>query len=99
MHLRTPAIIATAAALALGATACGSDESSTGSSSGSAGSSEQAKPVADVPSLTGKSTAVALDPGFVKALTQLKLTPSPLGDATFSKQGVADSPITGGTVK
>jgi hypothetical protein len=99
MHLRTPAIIATAAALALGATACGSDESSTGSSSGSTGSTEQAKPVADVPSLTGKSTAVALDPGFVKALTQLKLTPSPLGDATISKQGVADFPITGGNVK
>jgi len=100
MHLRTPAIIATAAALALGATACGSDESSSssGASSGS-GSSEQAKPVADIPSLSGKSTAVALDPGFVDALTKLKLTPSPLGDATISEQGVASFPITGGNVK
>ena len=35
MHLRTPAILATAAALSLGATACGSDDSSTSSSSGS----------------------------------------------------------------
>ena len=98
MHLRTPAIIATAAALALGATACGSDESSSSSGAGS-GSSEQAKPIADIPSLSGKSTAVALDPGFVDALTKLKLTPSPLGDATISEQGVASFPITGGNVK
>jgi hypothetical protein len=95
MHLRTPAILATAIALALGATACGSDDGSTGSS----GSGEQAKPVADIPSLSGRSTAVALDPGFVDALTKLKLTPSPLGDATISKQGVASFPITGGNVK
>jgi len=100
MHLRTPAIIATAAALALGATACGSDESSSSSGAGSgSGSSELAKPVADIPSLSGKSTAVALDPGFVDALTKLKLTPSPLGDATISEQGVASFPITGGNVK
>jgi hypothetical protein len=100
VHLRTPAVLAAAAALALGATACGSDESSS-SSSGSSGSSsgEQAKPVADVPQLTGKSTAVTLDAGFVDALTQLELTPSPLGDATISKQGVASFPITGGNVK
>jgi hypothetical protein len=100
MHLRTPAVLAAAAALALGATACGSDESSV-SSSGSSGSSsgEQAKPVADVPQLTGKSTAVTLDAGFVDALTQLELTPSPLGDATISEQGVASFPITGGNVK
>jgi len=99
MHLRTPAILAAAAALALGASACGSDDSSTGSSSGSSGSGEQAKPVADIPSLSGRSTAVALDPGFVDALTKLKLTPSPLGDATISEQGVASFPITGGNVK
>ena len=98
MHLRTPAIIATAAALALGAAACGSDDGSSSAGSGSS-SSEQAKPVADIPSLSGKSTAVTLDAGFVDALTQLKLTPSPLGDATISKQGVASFPITGGNVK
>jgi hypothetical protein len=98
MHLRTPAIIATAAALALGATACGSDDSSTSSSSGSSSSSQAAKPVAKIDSLTGKSTAVTLDAGFVDALTQLKLTPSPVGDATISKQGIASFPITGGNV-
>jgi hypothetical protein len=99
MHLRTPAILATTAALALGATACGSDESSTSSDSGSSGTSQQAKPVAQVDQLTGRSTAVTLDAGFVDALTQLKLTPSPVGDASISKQGVASFPITGGNVK
>ena len=97
MHLRTPAVLAATAALALGATACGSDESS--SSSSSSGSSQSAKPVADIPSLSGKSTAVTLDAGFVDALTQLKLTPSPVGDASISEQGVASFPITGGNVK
>jgi len=99
MNLRTPAILATAAALSLGATACGSDDSSTSSSSGSASSSQAAKPVAQIDSLTGKSTAVTLDGGFVDALTQLELTPSPVGDASISKQGVASFPITGGNVK
>ena len=98
MHLRTPAILATAAALSLGATACGSDDSPTSSSSGSSSSSQQAEPVAKIDQLTGKSTAVTLDAGFVDALTQLKLTPSPVGDATISKQGIASFPITGGNV-
>jgi hypothetical protein len=96
MHLRTPAILATVAALSLGATACGSDESS---SSSSAAATKQAEPVAQIDSLTGKSTAVTLDAGFVDALTQLKLTPSPLGDASISETGVATFPITGGNVK
>ena len=99
MHLRTPAVLAAAAALALGATACGSDESSSSSGSGSSGASQQAKPVAQVDQLTGRSTAVTLDAGFVDALTQLKLTPSPVGDASISQQGVASFPITGGNVK
>ena len=96
MHLRTPAELATTAALALGASACGSDESSTTSAASAA---KQPKPVAQVDQLTGRSTAVTLDAGFVDALTQLKLTPSPLGDASISKSGVASFPITGGNVK
>ena len=99
MHLRTPAILVSAAALALGAAACGSDESSTSSSSGASTASTQPEPVAQIDQLSGKSTALALDAGFVDALTQLKLTPSPLGDASISKQGVASFPITGGNVK
>jgi len=98
MQFRTSAVLAAAAALALGATACGSDDTSTSPASGSSGSS-QPEPVAQVDRLTGRSTAVTLDAGFVDALTQLKLTPSPVGDATISSQGVASFPITGGTVK
>jgi hypothetical protein len=96
MHLRTPAVLATVAALSLGATACGSDESS--SSSSAAASTKKAEPAAQIDSLTGKDTAVTLDAGFVEALTSLKLTPSPLGDASISKTGVAEFPITGGNV-
>ncbi len=48
--------------------------------------------------LTGRSTQVALDSGFVEALTALKVTPAPVGDAKISKSGVASFPITGGNV-
>jgi hypothetical protein len=89
-NLRTPAAVAAAIALATGAAACGS---SSDSSSGSSG-----KPVAQIDSLSGKSTAVALDGNFVKALQSLKLTPAPVGSASISKAGVASFPITGGNV-
>jgi len=91
-----PLIIAAIAAVSVGTAACGSDDSSSSSSNASTG---QTKPVADVGSLTGRSTAVTLDAGFVDALKQLKLTPSPLGDASISANGVASFPITGGNVK
>jgi hypothetical protein len=94
MKPRIPAILAATAALALGAAACGSDDESSGASS----SATTPKPVAQVDALSGKSTAVTLDAGFVQALTDLKLTPSPVGDASISEQGVADFPITGGNV-
>jgi hypothetical protein len=93
MKFRTAGVIA---ALALGATACSSDETS--SSSSSSTSQSQSEPVAKVDALSGRSTAVTLDSGFVDALTQLKLTPSPLGDASISQKGVASFPITGGNV-
>jgi hypothetical protein len=99
MTHRIPAALAASAALALGASACGGDDqsSSTSTSTGSAPSS--AKPLASIPRLSGQSTAVTLDGGFVKALQSLKLTPAPVGDATISKSGVASFPITGGNVK
>lgn len=56
------------------------------------------EPVARIASLTGKSTSVALDAGFVKALKTLKLTPAPVGGAQITKKGVAVFPITGGNV-
>jgi hypothetical protein len=100
MNLRTSAAIAASIALAGGAAACGSSGSSSSSSGSSSSSSPQksAKPVAKIDSLSGKSTSVALDPSFVKALQSLKLTPAPVGNASISKAGVASFPITGGNV-
>jgi hypothetical protein len=92
MHTKTLAALIATAALALGATACGgSDESDT--------ARPAATPVADIASLSGQNTAVALDAGFVEALGALKLTPAPLGQAEISDAGVASFPITGGNVK
>jgi len=100
MKFRLPAALATTAVLALGAAACGEEESSTptAGSSGSASSKSTPEPAAQIDQLTGRSTAVTLDSGFVEALTSLKLTPSPVGDATISAKGVASFPITGGNV-
>ena len=97
MKLRTPAVIAAAVALSLGAAACSDDEQSS-SSSGTSAAQSKPEPVAKIDQLTGRQTAVALDAGFVEALTTLKLTPSPVGDAEISKKGVASFPITGGNV-
>ena len=83
------------AALALGVAACGDDDS-TGSSDPT--SAEDVKPAAQIDKLTGVDTAVTLDAGFVQALTKLKVTPGPVGDADLSKDGVASFPITGGNV-
>jgi hypothetical protein len=55
------------------------------------------KPVAALDSLTGKSTAIKLDAGFVKALGSLKLTPGVVGKAKLLK-GSLIFPITGGNV-
>ncbi|WP_328603444.1 hypothetical protein OG943_25520 [Amycolatopsis sp. NBC_00345] len=56
-----------------------------------------ATPVASIPALTGESTSVALDSGFVSALQSLGVAPSPSGTASV-KDGVASFPITGGHV-
>jgi hypothetical protein len=55
------------------------------------------KPVAALDSLSGKSTAIKLDAGFVKALGSLKLTPGTVGTAKLVK-GSLIFPITGGNV-
>jgi hypothetical protein len=57
------------------------------------------KPVANLPKVTGKSTAVKLDAGFVEALTTLKVTPGAVGSAKITKGGSAVFPITSGHVK
>lgn len=97
MTFRTPAALLATAALAFGAAACGDDEES--GTASAAGGDQAAKPVAEVANLTGKMTDVTLDAGFVEALTSLKVTPGPVGDATISDAGVASFPITGGNVK
>ncbi len=88
MKVRT---IAAVAAVSLGIAACGDDETTSSKPKAN-------EPVAKVDALSGRSTAVTLDSGFVQALTDLKLTPSPVGDASISKKGVASFPITGGNV-
>ena len=95
MRLRTPSILLATAALGLGAAACGSDDTSSPASAAQSGP----EPVAQVDQLSGRATAVTLDAGFADALSTLKLTPAPVGDATISKAGVASFPITGGNVK
>ena len=87
-------IAAAVSTLALGAAACGNKDTS-GTQSGS---TSTPKPVAQIDQLTGQNTAVALDKGFVDALTSLKVTPAPVGTAKITKEGSAVFPITGGNV-
>jgi len=100
MHMKKLAAVAATIALAGAATACGGEDETTASTS-SSGSTEQATkpaPVAEIPALSGKDTAVTLDAGFVEALGTLKLTPAPVGTAEITQAGVAEFPITGGNV-
>jgi hypothetical protein len=77
------------AMLAVPLAACGSNsDSSTGTP----------VPVARIDSLTGNSTAIALDKGFTDALTSLKLTPGTVGTAKL-QGGSLIFPITGGAVR
>ena len=88
---RLGAMLLMAAALAVGVAACGDD------SSDDSTSSEDVKPVAEIPELSGVDTSVALDAGFVDALTQLKVAPGVVGDAELKGTDVS-FPITGGDV-
>ena len=103
MNFRLPTALLTAGALAFTAAACGDDEK-TSSTAAPAASTESApaeaavEPALKVDNITGYTTKVTLDPGFVQALTDLKVTPGPVGPATISKDGVATFPITGGNV-
>jgi hypothetical protein len=91
--------LAAAAVLALGVAACGDDEQTPSSAASADSQSEAAKPkpVAEIPALSGQSTAVKLDAGFVEALGTLKLTPAAVGDGKI-ENGSARFPITGGNV-
>jgi hypothetical protein len=97
---RTIPALAVSGVLALGVTACGSDDSSdSASTSSSSSQSASTKPAAEVKDVTGGVTRVTLDSGFVQALTSLKVAPAPVGDAKISAKGVASFPVTGGSVK
>ena len=84
--------VAATTALAVSLSACSSDDSTD-----KAEGSSEGKVVADIPELTGQTTAVKLDAGFVDALTQLKLTPGVVGDAKL-EAGSLIFPISGGNV-
>ncbi len=101
MNFRLPSALLAAGALAFTAAACGDDEEKTTATPGAAAKSDSGdkpKPAAQIDSLSGRTTKVTLDEGFVEALTSLKVTPGPVGDATISKAGVATFPISGGNV-
>lgn len=69
----------------------------TGLGAGVASAEQTPPPVAMITNLTGQSTSVKLDSGFVQALASLGVAPSPSGKATVA-DGTASFPITGGNV-
>lgn len=97
--------LAGVAALALLATplaACATEDSTGQTSSGETQQSQEAQqappePVAEIVGLTGNSTAINLDQGFLDALNQLQLTPGTVGEATL-QDGRLEFPITGGNL-
>ncbi|MFY9916636.1 MAG: hypothetical protein WAK18_18320 [Nocardioidaceae bacterium] len=80
--------VSAVAVLALTLAACSGNDSN---------STDTPKPVAQIQQLSGNDTSVALDAGFVEALTSLKLTPGVVGDASLAN-GAVSFPITGGNV-
>ena len=99
--LRSIPAFAVTGVLALGVSACGSDDDASSTANDAAATSTQSQapePAAQVADVTGGKTQVTLDKGFVEALGTLKLTPAPVGDAKISDAGVASFPVTGGNV-
>ena len=101
MHKKTLAALAATTALALGAAACGGSDEDTASAPAAAATTEAAPaatPVAEIPTLTGKDTAVTLDAGFVDRLGDLKLTPARSATRRSARPASPRFPITGGNV-
>ena len=94
MRFKKP-LAAVLALVAIGSLAACSGDDSEVETGGAAAPSTA--PVAKIDRLSGQSTSVTLDPGFVAGLTSLKLTPAPVGSAKIDA-GVASFPITGGNV-
>ena len=98
---KSSAVLALGVSLTLGLAACGSNDPATVGSSTTTSSAPSAapSPVAALDSLTGKQTAVTLDPAFLKGITDLKLTPGVIGGAKLdAATGKISFPITGGNV-
>ena len=89
------AAAALAAGLALTLSACGSNDASVGTTG--SGASSQPSPVAEIASLSGRQTAVTLDPGLLAGLTELELTPATVGTAELEGAEIS-FPITGGNL-
>jgi hypothetical protein len=99
MQFRRSAVFASSAALALGIGACGGTEEEVADAPVAESTAEATPtPVAEIDELTGRTTAVALDAGFLEALQSLNVTPGPVGDAEITEEGSAVFPITGGNV-
>jgi hypothetical protein len=96
------AVAAIAMSAALGLAACSSDSgsSASGTSTSAAAATESTvtnpEPIATIPAISGGDTAVALDQGFLDAITGLGITPGVIGTATLDG-ATLDFPITGGT--
>ncbi len=98
--MRAPKTIAAAVALTaitgLSVAACGSSSKTSASTSPSAAATPT--PLASLASVTGTSTAVKLDPGFLAALKSLKISPGVTGSAQLTTAGSLVFPITSGNV-
>lgn len=86
---RRLAALASLALLTVPLAACGDDEDGAGSG--------PIRPNVELASISGKTTAIALDQGFVDALESLGLTPGTVGKGRL-RNGSLIFPITGGNV-
>ncbi len=100
--LKRTAVTAVALSAALTMAACSSDsgtasaDSSTSAAASTSSTVTNPEPIATIPAISGGDTAVALDQGFLDAITGLNMTPGVIGGATLDGTTL-DFPITGGT--
>ena len=95
---KTLAGLAGMALVAVPLAACGEDTGGSAAASNQSSETQKVEAQAEIKALTGENTAVKLDPGFVDAITQLKLTPGVAGDAKLEGGDTLVFPITGGNV-
>jgi hypothetical protein len=89
--------LVSASLLVGGLAGCSTPTATTDESSSAPTVEAEPEPIASIASIEGIDTQVALDAGFVEALTTLGLTPGVTGTATLT-DGVLAFPITGGNV-